>query len=684
MDTRFRRLFHLAGKVCEHIASVRGFPEGFVATILMDRRGTLWVVTGTGALLYLPNGENRFQDSQANPGPSVGSVFLREAPDGSIWLSDDHGMRRVIDAHGNAVAVPAIHASKLHREGDFAFASDGALWIAAREGVERFTHLDSGEIGPEQKGAADQSYSLADGLSSDAVERIFIDREGSIWIGTNGGLDRLRQTPLTTIVLPHTQEFEFAIAPGKGGSIWLGNKSMDLAEIDPSGKLTSYPATLKPVAIRRDLKGRIWASGDGPAHLLCYDGIRFVPVHYPGEEQALVVSSGVDRNSELWISRIGPETFHLSHGAWARENQALGRKPNVLGATASDNDGNIWFAFSNQLVEWTGSEFKKYSFTGDNISPSTIAVRGSHVWLAGEGGVQLFLNGSFHILRWSDPSLPGKVSGVLETETGDLWLNGFSGITHVASAELKRWLQEPGSGLTAERFNAADGLPGLLLLIDFRSRLSSKEMMAASGLRLRRGSHGCNPAGLNETFNSAPPEVEVTSVISGTKRYTNLDDVRLPPKPHDIEIDYTALSLALPQRVNFRYKLNGVDQEWQQAGTRREAFYTKLPPGNYVFQVIACNESGVWNNTGAKFFFHVAPAWYQTRLFSALAMAIVILALWLLHRLRLRQIALAMNVRFDERLAERTRMARGTPRHISANGAGEQNGRRGRSQSGRR
>src|SRR5205085_5561472 len=135
-------------------------------------------------------------------------------------------------------------------------------------------------------------------------------------------------------------------------------------------------------------------------------------------------------------------------------------------------------------------------------------------------------------------------------------------------------------------------------------------------------------------------------------------DATLPPLTKNPRIDYTALSLAIPERVRFRYKLEGWDREWQDAGTRRQAFYTNLGPGSYTFRVIACNNDGVWNEEGAVWAFSVAPAWYQTGLFRLLLVIVGIFAAWSLYRLRVRQIARAINARFDERLAERTRIAR--------------------------
>ena len=158
--------------------------------------------------------------------------------------------------------------------------------------------------------------------------------------------------------------------------------------------------------------------------------------------------------------------------------------------------------------------------------------------------------------------------------------------------------------------------------------------------------------------NTVTPPVHINAIVADRKSYSPQEGLRLPPRTRDLEIDYTALSFAVPQKVLFRYMLEGHDTAWQEPGTRRQAFYNDLPPGPYRFRVIACNNDGVWNEEGATLNFSVAPAWYQTNVFRFLSVFSGLFIAWSLYRLRLRQMAIAMSARFDERLAERTRMAR--------------------------
>jgi signal transduction histidine kinase len=154
------------------------------------------------------------------------------------------------------------------------------------------------------------------------------------------------------------------------------------------------------------------------------------------------------------------------------------------------------------------------------------------------------------------------------------------------------------------------------------------------------------------------PPVHVEQVVADRVRYETAGPLRLPARTRNIEIDYVGLSFVSPQKVQFRYRLEGVDDTWHEPGTRRQAFYNDLRPGSYRFRVIAANNDGLWNEDGASLVLEIAPAWYQTNAFWVLCIVASGLAMWTLSQLRIRQVARSLNARFDERLAERTRVAR--------------------------
>jgi signal transduction histidine kinase/ligand-binding sensor domain-containing protein len=662
-------LFHMHGSVCEQIGAEHGYSGAFPAAILVDRGGTVWVRTLEGAMLFLPPGQSMFKRLEYDAGATSGAfvlasathnTFLHQAPDGSIWLSDDQGLRRVTNQGGAPVSsAPGNERKEPVRFGDFTFTADGSIWTVSDRGLRRFDHVDQWPTPQANASDPGESFTTRQALSSDAVWKVLIDREGSIWAGTNSGLDRLYRTALSTLALPPAQEHDFSVLAGDQGSIWTGNLGLPLTHVAADGRITSFPKTRAIVCLRLDRNGTIWSTGGGDSTLWHSSGSRFLPMHYPEEEVGPVISLAVDRNNDLWISTATGGAYHFTQGVWSRQNEALGKKPGILGTMTGDQAGNIWFGFSNSVVQWDGSDYHRFSFPNGarGVSETTMSVRGDRVWLGGAGGVELFSKGHFYLMGWKNQDLPGRVSGVLETETGDLWMNGFSGITHVSAAELARWLRDPSYLVSGERLDAPDGLPGLSA-----ERIPEPSVAESRDGRMwfatTRGIAWLDPATLHKSRNRLPPPVLISSIISNGKAYSGSHDLTLPAHTENLEIDYTALSLAIPERVLFRYKLDGVDSAWQDVGTRRQAFYTRLPPGHYRFHVIACNNDGMWNEVGASLGVLIKPAFYQTWWFTALLLLVAVALLWWAIRLRIGSIAHQLQGRLAERVAERERIAR--------------------------
>jgi signal transduction histidine kinase len=627
------------------------------------------VRTLAGSLLFLRQGQSKFQLLRYAAGATSAAfvlatrthnAFLHEAPDGTIWLSDDYGLRRVTNTAGAPVFSPP--PGKRHKEsiqfGDFTFAADGSLWAVTDRGVRRFDHVERWQTPLALEDSPGESFTTEQGLSSNAAWKVLIDREGTTWVGTNSGLDRLRRTTLTTVALPQTEEHDFGVAAGDQGSVWTGNRSLPLTHVAADGSLTRFPETHGTICLRRDRNGTIWSAGGDDSQLWRYSGTGFTSLPYPVEKMGRVISLAVDRNNDLWISTATGGAYLFSHGVWSKQTEALGKRPGIIGAMAGDDAGNVWFGFSNNLVRWDGSAYLRFSFPDGTrgVSESTMSIRGDHVWLGGTGGVELFTQGHFHLLGWKDQDLPGRVSGVVETEMGELWVNGSSGVTRVSAGELARWLLNPASAISAERLDALDGLPGFSA-----ERIPEPSVVESREGRLwfatTRGIAWLDPANLHRNRNRLPPPVIISSISSSGKTYVGLNDLALAAHAEQLEIDYTALSLAIPERVLFRYKLDGVDSEWQDAGTRRQAFYTSLPPGRYRFRVIACNNDGVWNEEGAALGFSILPAFYQTNWFLLLCVGAFGCLVWAAYRWRIRQLAGRLDSQFEARLAERTRIA---------------------------
>ena len=656
-------LYHLRGFSCEQVTEAGGYPGGFPAAILVDRQGTVWVKAPSGALLFRRKNDSKFELSQYVSSPTSQPAFLHEGPDGSIWLSDEDGLRRL---NQTGRQTPVIGRVRGPHFGDFGFGRDGSLWSVVDKGISRFDKTTWGPKGTVSAGDAD-SASRFEELSSNAIWNLRVDREDIVWIGTNSGLDSVRATAFKTILLP-TEEHEFSLAAGDNGSVWTGNATLPVTRLYPDGRFIRFDKSHNVVCLRRDHKGTIWSAAEGPNQLWRSSLRDFSQVRYPEEKMARIVSLAVDRNNEPWINIRPGTTFHLSYGTWRNENEAIGKNIGILGAMVNDSDGIVWIAFTNlggqsrtrgYLVRWDGASYQKYSFTDSrfDVSVGTMAARGDRVWLAGTGGIALFTRGNFYLMDFIDPKLPGRVSGIVETEKGDLWVNGFTGITHLSADELARWIKNPTFKVAGEHLDAFDGLPGLSA-----ERFPEPSLVEGSDGRMwfatMKGIAWLDEAALARLRNPIPPPVFVTAMIANGKPYSGVPSLTLPKHTQNLEINYTALSLAVPERVLFRYRLDGVDKEWQEPGSRRQAFYTNLSPGRYTFHVIACNNDGVWNNDGASFHFDIPPAFYQTNWFLLVCVMGFALLAWAASQWRMRQAQARAHLQMEERLSERARIAR--------------------------
>jgi signal transduction histidine kinase/ligand-binding sensor domain-containing protein len=656
-----RGVFRLKDGRCEPVTNEPAFPKGFPRAILMDGAQTLWVKWATGEVFFLLHGRKNFQQSSHGKGVEGQFSFLKAAPDGSVWLSDDRGLRRISEQ-----AEPGTSSNERKTTGkiltnvyNFAFGPDGSLWTTSKNGLQHFRNVDRYAIDEPVKSTDAETFDLKQGLTSNVIWDLTFDREGNLWVGTNSGLDQFRRNAFSTVEIPTSADYQFAIAAGDQNSLWVGSRSVPLTHVFADGHTQSFPETHNCLVIRRAFDGTIWSSGFGDKRLWRVTPNRPIPVDFPQNDEQAATDIAVDRNKELWMTTLIPESYHLVDKEWIKMGAKLGRKPGVIGAMSGDDYGNIWFAFSNNVVQWDGKNYHRYSFPdgSNNVSVAVVAVHGEHIWMGGSGGVLLLSKGNFRLLRWKGNSDPGGVTGLIETEAGDLWLNGPMGVTRVPADELQRWLKDPQYTATAERFGVLDGLPG------FASERWPEPSAIESRLGVlwfatTKGVAWIDPINLAKSRNRIPPPVVIESVISNQRSFPAIRSLTRLPHSGNLELNYTALSLSVPERVLFRYKLEGLETDWQEAGARRQAFYTNLAPGRYTFHVIASNNDGVWNTEGDQFTFLIPPAYYQTTWFRAACIAASLATLWGIYRLRLRQVQRQFSLALDARVNERTRIAR--------------------------
>src|SRR5271157_3935214 len=247
------------------------------------------------------------------------------------------------------------------------------------------------------------------------------------------------------------------------------------------------------------------------------------------------------------------------------------------------------------------------------------------------------------------------INSVIEDNDHSLWLYMACGLVRIARPELDAWAADPKRTIQVTVFDSSDGVRSRALA-GGHSRLVAKSPDGKIWFSPPDGVSVIDPRHL--PFNKLPPPVYVQQITADGKKYDASPGLRLPPRIRDLTIDYTALSLVAPEKVRFRFKLEGQDPDWKEVVNDRRAQYSNLPPGNYQFRVTACNNSGVWNEAGTFLDFSIAPAYWQTTWFRLACLAAFALLLWALYRLRLRQVARQFEMTLEARVSERTRIAR--------------------------
>jgi PAS domain S-box-containing protein len=229
----------------------------------------------------------------------------------------------------------------------------------------------------------------------------------------------------------------------------------------------------------------------------------------------------------------------------------------------------------------------------------------------------------------------GTVSGIVETPDGGLWLNEMTGIVQIPAEEIRQFVADPNHSVNYRRFDYQDGLPGMAQM-SFTNSTAVRTSDGRLWFATDNGLAWIDPTHLVK--NVVPPPVSILSIGSERGRKPMANAIKFAAGTQNVEIDYAGLSLSIPERVEFRYKLEGMDKDWQNVGTRRQAYYSNLGPGSYRFRVIARNNDGVWNDTGALIDFSIAPTYYQTAWFRVLCVVAFLTLLWAAYQLRVRQL----------------------------------------------
>lgn len=656
-----RALLRRDGTSWAEIGEADGYPQqrGVASMDLrVDPADNVWVASNQGVYVKAA-GQRRFERIAID---GLDFAPLAVAPDGRVWASDTTRSRGLARLPRPGVAGDPLEDWHPAPRSLFApmFDRDGQLWYGADGALARERPLPAGG---SAVAAVERIDAQVGGLSGNRMLFGLQDREGNVWIGTNAGLDRFRPTKLARLEFPKRPS-GISMATGARGDIWFAVRDQALFRLDGSLRALPTGELGAPDTLAGSRDGGAWLGYRTGLRRLTPDGR--LERHGPPDVKDWnfsIINLHEDPSGTLWMVANGMGFFRYANGQWERFHRRPGVPQEPPRSLGSDAQGRLWAGYAGGRLLRIDGERLALLTPADGIRVGTVksvTARGPRVWIGGDNGVQLVSAPGMPLLQAQDRGALEGVTGIVETAAGDLWLNGDAGIAHVEAAQLRRALAEPGYRLRVTRYDTLDGLPGLSEQAwPLRTALQTPD--GKLWFALVNGVVTLDPAAIPR--NALAPLVHVQRVVGSSPSQGapgeagEAGEGRLPAGTIDLHIDYTATSLAVPERVQFRYRLVGQDRDWQDAGTRRRAFYTNLAPGRYRFEVQAANEDGVWSAAPALHAFEIPPTPTQTlwfRIGLALA-ALVLLALAL--RYRARKSARRAQERLTVRLQERKRIS---------------------------
>jgi signal transduction histidine kinase/ligand-binding sensor domain-containing protein len=693
------------------------FDGNSVNAIAEDREGTVWVGVqsrGVGLLCAIRNGKSVCDGEDGSLGDAISNVL--EVDDGALWVAGGSRLWRWKPGPPIVFSLPgrigSLRALSQTASGEILVATTTGMWQVVDGKVQPFAPLPAslqGRLsavfrdrdGANWIGTSDggvfhiragriDAFARGDGLSGDFVYTLFEDRERNVWVATVDGVDRFRAFAAPRYsVAQGLPGLVLSVIADRDGSMWLTTTAGLYRWHD--GRVTAFrargedssgrprargeqPSVVEEVvapglpdqaygSLFLDTRGRIWL---GSQSILGYfENGRFVPV--PGVPDGYIDAIAEAKDGNLWIAHRGAGLLRLR--ADREVQQIPWAKLDQSGAAArlavDPVDGGLWVgSASGGIVHLVDGRVRASYSIRDGLGKGEVrdirVTADGAVWAATDGGLSRLKAGRIATLDRKSGLPCDAVLSTIDDDEGSTWLYTACGLARVAKSDLDAWSAAVDKGnaqplLRPTVLDSFDGVRSVRSLGTFgpqaaKARDGKLWFAAADGVTV------VDPRRLQ--FNKLPPPVHVEQIVADRKPYDATSQVKLPPLVRDVQIDYTALSLVAPEKNRFRYKLEGRDSDWQDAGNRRQAFYTDLDPGNYRFRVIAANNSGVWNEEGATLDFSVAPAYWQTGWFRALCVAALILLLLAAYRLRVRQLQRTFSMTLDARVNERLRIAR--------------------------
>ncbi|MGC1871382.1 MAG: two-component regulator propeller domain-containing protein [Acidobacteriaceae bacterium] len=666
----------------------QGLSSNTISAVADGPNGTLWVATDSG-LNQIKEGRVK-KPFAASP---IGSETIRAIatdPAGALWVGTQNGVQQfsngTIRTYGVANSLPDSEVDVLLSD------KAGNIWVGTPAGLAM---IQNGNL---------TAYTTANGLPGNQIQALYKDREGALWVGTNHGIARIRNGTISVFSSKQglSENLILAMDEDREGSLWVGTESAGVALLKDQKFMTLTESDgLSDNLVSSVLQGPdgdMWIGTDGGG-LNRYDGSHVsVFTEKQGLTSGTILSLAADAKGNLWVGT--PDGLnHLDHGRFTASDatdllpdefvrslltasdgslwvgtrhglaqingshastytQADGLANDFVGALTQGSDGSLWIGTLHGLSHFVHGKFINYT-KGNGLSSDVITAlmldSQHHLWIGtnGEGLDFLTTDGPQHRAHSfsANLGLPDVIDGILEDRSGALWISSNTGIFRVRIADLMDVAAGRSHSLAITSYGAADGMK-IRECSGIGHPSSWKAKDGTLWFSTLKGVAWIDPAKLQR--NMVAPLVAIEQVSVDEKDMPLTAPVSIGPGHSRFAFHYAGLSFIAPQKVHYKYRLTGFDRTWIDARTRRVAYYTNIPPGNYRFEVLAANNDGVWSTAPATFSFQLQPYFTQTYWFYLLCALLILLLAWLVYRWRVHQV----ESRFRAVLAERTRIAR--------------------------
>lgn len=646
-------LFLYAGGQLRKLGPEQGLPAHDVRSVLLDQYGQVWALY-LGGLYRLDRASGRFALVRAQSGNGQ----LIQSPDGRLWTVDAQQVQAVplekFLPHGQRLLPrPARFNSSESRVGG-QFDRDGNLWtLSCPEALCMVA-----QAGRHAGGAIVLARDVTDtaspqlGITPGSTNAMLEDVEGNIWIATQAGLERFRENLLIPVRLPFASGL-FSMGEDTGSGVWLSDTINDATWLlTPKGIAIRSPRHYQAFTQGRD--GALLMAGRSEIERRQNGAVSHIPLPPNKDGKADYDIGGlVDDGKVLWMASRQSGLIGFLDGRW-QPRSAFSLPPRIFIGTSGRKPGERWHATGDGTVVFNDNG-KLTTYDAGGIGLPTLISAGEDILAAGDLGLAVLIEGRFRKLTAARPEALNNISGMAVSADGDRWFNSSQGVLHVRRTDWLAAMAHPEAPLQYQLIGALDGYIGQAML---RNRLPSVFtdksgqiwfMTSAGVLRVSPG---------EMRSNTIAPVPQVLRVDAQNLSYEARHGLRLPPGAQNFSIQFTAPALGKPEALRFQYQLSGVNDDWQEAGNRRIAYYTNVAPGSYSFRVRAFNQDGVMSTEEARLDFEIEPRFVQTVWFKALCGLVLAALLYLLYLYRMRVATRRVAARMTVRMAERERIAR--------------------------